>query len=47
MEINNEKLDKKELDSLNKIIDDIYNSNKKVIFTMGKGGKGDKLLEFI
>lgn len=29
-----------ETPKLNKIIDDLYNSNKKVIFTMGKGGVG-------
>jgi len=38
-------IEKRDLDpnnnySLNTVIDDLYNSNKKVIFTMGKGGVG-------
>lgn len=35
-----EKLDIKDSVSLNKVVDDLYNSDKKVIFTMGKGGVG-------
>lgn len=33
-------LDVKETTTLSKVIDDLYNSDKKVIFTMGKGGVG-------
>lgn len=33
-------LDIKDTTTLNKVIDDLYNSGKKVIFTMGKGGVG-------
>ncbi|NLY45794.1 MAG: arsenical pump-driving ATPase [Tissierella sp.] len=33
-------LDVEDVPTLNKVIDDLYNSNKKVIFTMGKGGVG-------
>lgn len=40
IKINNEKLDVERIPRLSKIIDDIYISNKKVIFTMGKGGVG-------
>jgi arsenite/tail-anchored protein-transporting ATPase len=35
-----EKLKVKEIPKLKEIIDDLYNTNKKVIFTMGKGGVG-------
>ena len=35
-----EKLNVKEIPKLKAVIDDIYASNKKVIFTMGKGGVG-------
>jgi arsenite-transporting ATPase len=35
-----EKLKVKEIPKLNAIIDELYKSNKKVIFTMGKGGVG-------
>lgn len=35
-----EKLNIKEIPKLKAVIDDIYTSNKKVIFTMGKGGVG-------
>ncbi|MDD3393403.1 MAG: arsenical pump-driving ATPase [Anaerotignum sp.] len=35
-----EKLDIKDTVSLSKVIDDLYESDKKVIFTMGKGGVG-------
>jgi len=35
-----EKLNIKEIPKLKSVIEDIYNSNKKVIFTMGKGGVG-------
>lgn len=35
-----EKLDIKDTVSLNNVVDDLYNSDKKVIFTMGKGGVG-------
>ncbi len=35
-----EKLNINEIPKLKAVIDDIYNSNKKVIFTMGKGGVG-------
>ena len=34
------KLDVNEIPRLKTVIDDLYNSNKKVIFTMGKGGVG-------
>ena len=37
---NEEKLNIKEIPKLKAVIDDIYASNKKVIFTMGKGGVG-------
>ncbi|MBC8059163.1 MAG: arsenical pump-driving ATPase [Clostridiaceae bacterium] len=37
---NEEKLNIKEIPKLKIIVDDIYASNKKVIFTMGKGGVG-------
>lgn len=36
----NEKLQVNEIPKLNSIVEDLYNSNKKVIFTMGKGGVG-------
>ena len=35
-----EKLDVAEILTLKAVVDDLYNSNKKVIFTMGKGGVG-------
>lgn len=35
-----EKLDFKEIPKLKEIVEDLYKSNKKVIFTMGKGGVG-------
>ena len=35
-----EQLKLEEISTLNKVVDDLYNSNKKVIFTMGKGGVG-------
>ncbi|WMM26385.1 arsenical pump-driving ATPase [Tissierella sp. MB52-C2] len=35
-----EKLKPEVIPTLSKVIDDLYNSNKKVIFTMGKGGVG-------
>ncbi len=35
-----EKLDIKDTVGLGKVVDDLYNSDKKVIFTMGKGGVG-------
>ncbi len=37
---NGEKLNMDEIPKLQSIVDDIYASNKKVIFTMGKGGVG-------
>jgi len=37
---NDEKLDVNKMDKLNSIIEDLYNNDKKVIFTMGKGGVG-------
>lgn len=37
---NYEKLDVNEIPKLSEVIEDLYNSNKKVIFTMGKGGVG-------
>ena len=40
LEMSTETLENQEMSNLNKVIDDIYNSNKKVIFTMGKGGVG-------
>ena len=39
-ETKSETLKVTEIPKLNKVIDDLYNSNKKVIFTMGKGGVG-------
>jgi arsenite-transporting ATPase len=35
-----EELKSEEIPTLSKVVDDLYNSNKKVIFTMGKGGVG-------
>ncbi len=35
-----EQLKSEEIPTLSKVVDDLYNSNKKVIFTMGKGGVG-------
>lgn len=37
---NHEKLDVNEIPKLSEVIEDLYKSNKKVIFTMGKGGVG-------
>ncbi|MHC1748425.1 MAG: arsenical pump-driving ATPase [Cellulosilyticaceae bacterium] len=37
---NNERLDKEAMLRLKDIVEDLYTSNKKVIFTMGKGGVG-------
>nr|WP_238903960.1 arsenical pump-driving ATPase [Clostridium sp. YIM B02506] len=37
---NHQKLDVNEIPKLSEVIEDLYNSNKKVIFTMGKGGVG-------
>lgn len=37
---NNETLNVSDISKLNDVIEDLYNSNKKVIFTMGKGGVG-------
>ena len=37
---NHEKLGVNEIPKLSEVIEDLYNSNKKVIFTMGKGGVG-------
>lgn len=38
--ISNEKLNKDTIPQLKDVIEDLYKSNKKVIFTMGKGGVG-------
>lgn len=38
--LSNEKLNTNDIPHLNKVIDDLYDSGKKVIFTMGKGGVG-------
>lgn len=38
--VSNEKINAKKFPELKDVIDDLYNSNKKVIFTMGKGGVG-------
>ena len=37
---NDEKLNVSKMNKLNSIIEDLYNNDKKVIFTMGKGGVG-------
>ncbi|AKC61502.1 arsenical pump-driving ATPase [Clostridium sporogenes] len=37
---NDEKLNTANVPKLNKVIEDLYNTDKKVIFTMGKGGVG-------
>ncbi|MHB9941426.1 arsenical pump-driving ATPase [Clostridium sporogenes] len=37
---NDEKLNTTNVPKLNKVIEDLYNTDKKVIFTMGKGGVG-------
>lgn len=37
---NDEKLNTTNIPKLNKVIEDLYNTDKKVIFTMGKGGVG-------
>lgn len=39
-EVQSEPLHAQEIPQLSKVIDDLYNSGKKVIFTMGKGGVG-------
>ena len=39
-DLNSEKLKPERLPKLNEVIDDLYQSGKKVIFTMGKGGVG-------
>ena len=38
--ISNEKINAQTISQLKDVIEDLYNSNKKVIFTMGKGGVG-------
>ncbi len=38
--VRDEKVNAKTIPQLKDVIDDLYNSNKKVIFTMGKGGVG-------
>lgn len=38
--ISNEKINAQTIPQLKDVIEDLYNSNKKVIFTMGKGGVG-------
>ncbi len=38
--VSNEKVNAHTIPSLKDVIDDLYNGNKKVIFTMGKGGVG-------
>lgn len=40
LEISNEKIKNTNIKELKDVIDDLYKSNKKVIFTMGKGGVG-------
>ena len=40
IEFHREALQVEEMPKLNKVIEDLYSSNKKVIFTMGKGGVG-------
>lgn len=40
LELNGETLKATELPKLEKVIEDLYNSGKKVVFTMGKGGVG-------
>ncbi|WP_346929685.1 arsenical pump-driving ATPase [Clostridium sp.] len=40
IKINSEKLNVTHIPKLNSIVEDLYKSNKKVIFTMGKGGVG-------
>ena len=40
VKLSEEKLDTKEIQRLKDVVEDIYASNKKVIFTMGKGGVG-------
>lgn len=40
IKFSDEKLNVEEIPRLNAVVDDLYNSNKKVIFTMGKGGVG-------
>lgn len=40
IKLNKETLNTNNISKLNNVIDDLYNSGKKVIFTMGKGGVG-------
>ncbi|ABS41919.1 arsenical pump-driving ATPase [Clostridium botulinum] len=40
IEYNDEKLNTTNMPKLNKVIEDLYNTDKKLIFTMGKGGVG-------
>ncbi len=40
IKLNSEKLNVTHIPKLNSIVEDLYKSNKKVIFTMGKGGVG-------
>lgn len=40
IKFSNDKLDVNEIPKLKNVIEDLYNSGKKVIFTMGKGGVG-------
>lgn len=40
VKISNEKLNKVNIPNLKEVIEDLYNSNKRIIFTMGKGGVG-------
>lgn len=40
IKLNSEKLNVTHIPKLNNIVEDLYKSNKKVIFTMGKGGVG-------
>ncbi|MBL4936428.1 arsenical pump-driving ATPase [Clostridium sp. YIM B02515] len=40
IKLNNEKINTDDIPRLKNVIDDLYNSGKKVIFTMGKGGVG-------
>jgi arsenite-transporting ATPase len=39
-EISNEKINSSQIPKLKNVIDDLYSSGKKIIFTMGKGGVG-------
>ncbi len=40
IKLNSEALNTKDIPKLNNVIEDLFNSDKKVIFTMGKGGVG-------